>query len=103
MAGAALTQSHRGIHTCSRWIHPMQDTALRAYTPGHQQLLLYLLPYASPLMCASTFISVHDMSKDCYDCKAHPSFAVKIMVMTTLFSAMAIFARFGGWIPKSVI
>ncbi len=34
---------------------------------------------------------------------SHAAFAVKVRVMTTLFCAMAMFARFGGWIPKSVM
>src|SRR6266487_3604184 len=34
---------------------------------------------------------------------SHPSFAVKVTVMSTLFCAIAMFARFGGWIPKSVM
>ena len=34
---------------------------------------------------------------------SHASFAVKVIVMRTLFCAIAMFARLGGWMPKSVI
>ena len=31
------------------------------------------------------------------------AFAVNVIVTTTLFCEMAIFAKFGGWMPKSVM
>ena len=34
---------------------------------------------------------------------SHADFAVKVRVTTTLFCAMAMLARLGGWMPKSVM